>query len=123
MHALAAVALLSLVPHGIPEDRVDLLERNAFYDEAGKLVFVQWIGWLWNDTECRYDVAWWRFVVSGRPPPVRVGGEWLMIWRERDGELVRVRAASFLESWTFYDREVINRSLLPTHERRGMVVK
>lgn len=117
---LVLAALLSIVPvETVVRDHVDLVERNAFYDEEGKHVFTQLI-W-WQNTPSGYRVREWRMVkdAEAMQPQQLASGEWQSLWLDR-GEVLRdVRATTYEESFTQYDRELKNRELLPQEQRRG----
>jgi hypothetical protein len=86
---------VSIVPQDTSlRDSVDVLERHWFYDENGREVFQQLIGW--NDEE---NVRFWRRIKCESQIPVR---EWPSGYRVTfmDEEQVRtVYAPSFRERW------------------------
>jgi hypothetical protein len=106
---------MTLIPLDIPMvERVDALELNHLYDEQGKLVFDQWIGWDLS-RESEYRVQWWFFAKSGR----------CMSKRHRmvasvDGRIIMIDATSFCETWTQYDPELHDRKFHPKNRRRGL---
>ena len=102
-------------------DHVDLVEVNHFYDEHGKRVFDQVIFYDWSPSNSRYQVRAWRLLKSQNQYPVRDWdrGDWSAVWH--DGEVLReVRAASFRETWTQYDPELVERDYLPKDKRREL---
>jgi hypothetical protein len=103
-------------------DRVDLVEVNHFFDEHGKRVFDQVIFYDWSPSQSRYQVRAWRLMKSSGQYPTRNWdrGDWTAVWH--DGEVLReVRAASFRETWTQYDPELVERDYLPKEKRRDFV--
>lgn len=103
-------------------DQVDLVEVNHFYDEHGKRVFDQVIFYDWSPSTSRYQVRAWRLLKSQNQYPVRnwERGDWSAVWH--DGEVLReVRAASFRETWTQYDPELVERDYLPKDKRRELI--
>lgn len=114
---LLALLLLSIVPQdAVARDGVERLELNNFYDENGRLVFTQLIGWEANDT-----VRFWRMAktIDMTPRPDAHHGGYVLRWI--DGEVTReVRARSFGESWTQFDVETENRTALPAERRRAL---
>jgi hypothetical protein len=102
-------------------DRVDVAEVNYFYDDCGKLVFTQLVWWDWCGGESEHRVVAWRLSKSDgqRPRLDHPSGEWVSRWH--DGEIFReVRAASFRETWTQADVELVDRDYLPKDLRREL---
>ena len=107
--------------HDVPNDHVDLIEVNHFYDEHGKLVFDQVIFYDWSMVENRYNVRAWRLLKCKAQMPSRN-------WRRRDFETIwhdgdvlrRVRAKAIRETWTQYDPELVEREHLPKEKRREL---
>ena len=115
MKAILLLAALSTIPQpcGVVEDTVDVCEWNSFFDENGRLVFDQQIGWDFTDEG--YRVRFWRLIRNGEPIPHRGKMVWL------DGErLRRVRCRSVRRSWTQVDPELEDRANLPQEERREL---
>lgn len=108
----------------VAPDRVDLIELNHYYDSEGKIVFHQVIFWDWSDEKSCLYVRSWRFFKSKRQCPVKDSsqGDYVAVWY--DGNVLRrVRARSFLESWTQYDPEVCDRERFPQSNRRELTGK
>ena len=112
--------LLSVVPYNdVARERVDVLEVNHFYDEQGRLVFDQLIGYDWSPDEARDQIRDWRLIKHQ---------SWVPVYNHRtkyhevmtmDGELIRViRATMIRESWTQYDPELLERDFLPKEHRK-----
>ncbi len=127
MDALSAtlafcLTAMSLTPiEDVTCDTVDLAEVNHFFDEHGKHVFDQVIFYDWSPAMSHYQVRAWRLLKSPSQYPVRnwERGDWSAVWH--DGEVLReVRAASFRESWTQYDPELVERDYLPKEKRRDL---
>lgn len=126
MGALAAAAFLSAVVSlqpidDMPNDSVDLVEVNHFYDEHGRLVFDQIIFYDWCDVQCRYNVCAWRMLKRASQHPQRdwKKGSYDAVWHE-NGVLRRVSAKAMRETWTQYDPELIERDFLPKEHRREL---
>lgn len=121
--AALALLLLSVLPHSEPiRERCDVLERNHFYDDCGRLVFTQLIGWRWYDDVGEHHVGFWRLekLPAQRPVYRHDSGDWVVLWQ--DGEVFReVRAGSFVETWGQVDPEVSDRERLPANERADLV--
>jgi hypothetical protein len=114
MMTLLAYLLLALQPVETEpvRDRVDVIERNNFYDENGRLVFAQWVFRDWD------SIVAWRLVKPDHRLSRGPRG-WRLDWT--DGERLRsVDAISFVESWTQEDVELAERERLPVCERRGL---
>ena len=128
MDALAVTVALCLSAAGltpteqVATDRVDLVEVNHFYDEHGRRVFDQVIFYDWSPSAGRYQVQAWRLLKSPGQYPIKDWdrGDFAAVWH--DGELLReVRAASFRETWTQYDPELVERDYLPKDKRRDLM--
>ncbi|MBW3596936.1 MAG: hypothetical protein KY475_06630 [Planctomycetes bacterium] len=103
-------------------DQVDLVEVNHFYDEHGRRVFDQVIFYDWSPGAGRYQVRAWRLLKSQSQFPIKnwERGDFTAVWH--DGEVLReVRAASFRETWTQYDPELVERDYLPKDRRRELM--
>lgn len=90
-------------------DVVCTLELNHFYDDQCKLVFDQYIFYDEDD-----NVIDWRMIKSS---DYLTKGK--LIFHDVD-RLREVRFTSFKETWTQYDPELENRSILPKEKRRGL---
>lgn len=113
---------ISIIPRcPVIEDRVDVAEVNHFYDENGRLVFDQLIYYRWCDEACRFQVVAWRLLKHPSQMPVRDfrRGGYSAAWV--DGETMRLlRHGSVRESWTQFDPELVERSILPRESRREL---
>lgn len=117
-------ALLLIVPlNATPRDRCDAVEVNHVYDGDGEPVFTQLIFWDFDSRESRYHVRAWRLVKCRSCLPERdwQRGGWVCAWQ--DGDTFReVRAASRQETWTQWDRELLERETMPKQWRRELQV-
>lgn len=117
MLALLILAVLAIVPADpFARDSVDRLELNNFYDDQGRLVFTQLVGWD-ESNRCRF----WRMCKCQplRPERDHVRGGWALRWW--DGDVPRdVHARSFDETWTQYDPELVDREYFPAEQRRKL---
>jgi hypothetical protein len=117
----AAFLLLATVPQEtFVRDSVACIEINAFHDDEARLVFTQAIFYDADDS-CRD----WRLVRNRSDAPqanIEVHRDYLRgdyVARWLDGETFReVRAATYRETFTQYDRELIERDKRPTCERK-----
>jgi hypothetical protein len=119
--AVAALAVcLNPVIH-VAHDRVDLIEVNHFYDERGRLVFDQIIFYDWCSARGGFNIRAWRLLKSPdqRPLAQRERGSYVSMWRDGD-TLRKVEAPAVRESWTQYDPELVERSVLPRDRRVGL---
>lgn len=99
----------------VARDSVDTIELNHTYDFEGRPIFTQLI--LWQGDRVRA----WRMVKDDSFIPRRDHARqcWSLLWQ--DGDVARqVQAAGFSESWTQYDPEVLDRSVLPAEQRRPL---
>ncbi|WP_164104163.1 hypothetical protein [Candidatus Laterigemmans baculatus] len=121
-NALLFVALLAASPtQHVVRDRVDLIELNHYYDEAGRHVFDQLIFYDWSEGRRRFEVCAWRLVKSRSQQPRQDHREhlWRVLWHD-GGVLRSVEGASFRETWTKHDPELVDRDLLPQESRREL---
>lgn len=103
------------------EDRVSVVEVNNFFDEHGRLVFIQTIFWDWSPDHDAHRVRAWRLVKHHDQLPFYNHGRdrWEAVWL--DGEVMRrVTAGAYRESWTQYDPELAEREYLPKEKRREL---
>jgi hypothetical protein len=116
----AHIEALDRRPFAPVVDQVEVCELNHFYDENGKLVFEQLIFLDWCPRECRYQVRDWRLLKSAeKAPSLAPNGLWTTTWHD-GGVLRQVRAHAFRESWTQWDVELVERSVLPKEMRREL---
>ena len=118
----ASFVALGIAPQSdVVRESVDLIELNHFYDEHGRFIFDQIIFYDWSTAESRYNVRAWRMVKSPSHLPQRdwrLGG-YVVFWQ--DAEVIRrVRSASFRETWTQYDPELVEREHLPKERRKDL---
>jgi len=116
------VAVCGLSPQeDVSRDRVDLVEVNHFYDDAGRHVFDQVIYYDWSPLDCRHVVRAWRMVKNPAQLPKRNWHDDTYTATWNDGDVLReVRAESIRESWTQYDPELLERDYLPKEKRREL---
>jgi hypothetical protein len=119
---MLALLLLAIVPaEPILVDHVDLVELNHFYDEQGRLVFDQVIFYNWSPAAERFQVVDWRLVKDGTQLPAHDWRQGCYVATWQDGEVLRrVTAASYRETWTQYDPELVEREHLPKDARRKL---
>ena len=114
MLALAVLVLSVVPPHSsFAVDRVERFENNVFYDEQGREVFTQLIGWD------EMNIAFWRMNKLGDLNPVRERGAWVVRWNDQ-GVMREVWARSFDTTWTQHDVELVDREYVPPEKRRGL---
>ena len=126
MNAIAttvlAWSLWGIVPGGcVATDQVDLIEHNHFYDEQGRHVFDQLIFYEWSRHDARYQIRDWRLIKTPNQVPYRDVQRNLYVVSWHDGRHLReVRAKLIRETWTQYDPELVERSVLPKEQRREL---
>lgn len=120
MIVLAIVTLLcfSNPPEDIVRDRVDLVEVNHFFDEAGNPKFDQVIYYRWSNERGRYDVIDYKQLSSSDLVPVKIGklDGYLAIWHDHN-VLRSVHSRDMIETWTQHDPEMVERKYLPKDRR------
>ncbi len=110
---LCAFCVLSVLPRiDRPViDRVEIIERNFFYDENGRLVFEQIIGWE------KGRVRFWildNHQKSIEMERLKSGG----VLRFDEGPVFReIWCTTFAETYTQYDPELVDRDVLPREQR------
>jgi hypothetical protein len=106
-----------IVPRDVAlRDSVDVIEVHHFYDEHGRLVFDQLIGWGADD-----HVVFWRLIKTPDHLPKRdwSSGDYRATFM--DGEQLRsVSAPAFRERWTQWDVELEDREYLAKEKRREL---
>lgn len=117
-----ALLLLAIVPYDpVIRDSAPAAEKNHFYDDNGNLVFTQLIVYDWPDAEYVWFWAMWND--GDRRPKVHATRDFEGGWRIRfdDGQNLReIWTSSFIETHTQYDKELLNRELLPKEQRRPL---
>jgi hypothetical protein len=119
MTPLLLIAALALTPVELTVcERCCVVERNhVFMPDDGRPAFTQNI-FLSHDGE-RLQVIAWRISRDLSTRPTAHGRGY--VTRFRDGDVWRaVYSDSFRESWTTWDRELHERSILSTSKRRGL---
>ncbi len=119
---IAAVLLLATIPHSpIVTDRIDLIEVNHVLDGMGCLVFDQVIFWEWSQHKGRHDVQAWRLLKCPGQFPRRDyrTGDYAATWDDEETHR-EVRAATFRESWTQWDPELLERGRLAKERRKEL---
>lgn len=102
----------------VVEDRVDVVELNHFYDCEGKPVLDQLIFWDFCRGSERFQVRAWRL---WRSETAAHSAAWKGVIIFIDGERLRViRYVTRRESWTQEDPELIERTVLPTDQRKDL---
>lgn len=117
-----ALLLLATIPYGEPiADSVSAIEHNVVYcDQSGNEVLRQFIYWDFYPHLERSHVIAWR-LAKDIPRPVQV-------WPSReyeqlffDGDVIRrIRARTFHDSHSMYDREVFEREDRSKESRREL---
>lgn len=109
--------LLSLLPAPIVHDECDVIERNRVYAEATGELCGDWIV-LWSFTDGSYRVREWRATKDVGPL-----GKVLQFWDAKTKCNRRIEGRVFVETQTWYDREVESRKEFPEAKRRRLSSK
>lgn len=106
---------------GTIDDYVDVLELNRYYDEVGRLLHTQVIGWSFDEghDKSRLNVVFWRLAKVVSDYPVPQGSYYVTTYRDGDA-MRKVYGRSYRETWTQYDPEMEDRNNLPMNQRRGL---
>lgn len=120
MKTLLMAAALAIIPRApVEETRVDVIEINHFYCEEGQPIFDQIIYWDWCDAACRFQVRAWRLANRRGVSPVRRAGGYAALWLDGN-DMRRVRAPAARETWTQFDPELVERSILSRDARKEL---
>lgn len=143
---MSLVLILIALVYRPTVDHCDRVEVNHVYNGDGSLVLDQVIWWRWNVRQCHWEVIDWRLIQGGRkvddekrrqwdkdnpdgPPyvaewigghatPQRDGCVWVSDWHdEKSRKWRRVIATQCLETWTSFDRELVEREVLGESQR------
>lgn len=116
MRAVLLAVLCLLDDPGVIVRRYDVLEINHVYDEQAKHVFSQVLAWRWSDygLHCQW---WMRH--EPRYHVIRERDTYSTLIHPSLGATVRVEAPCFRETWTQWDREIVDRQCFPPHLRSG----
>ena len=102
---------------------VDRVELNCYFNwDKDKLeyteVFKQWIFWEWSPSLKEFVARDWQLVKDGSGRPRRVGGWYYLPLVSHQGKgLVVVKFKIYEVSYLSYDREMLNREILPVAQR------
>ncbi len=102
----------------------DTIELNHFYDGEGKLLFNQFVFWEFDESDSQWKVVDWmlgtyNFGSTKVNYDLNTTVKTLVINRQTN--LFKIKYKNrFFESWTQYDSELANRSILSIEKRRGL---
>lgn len=125
MVSLLIACLLSASPNQIAlVDHVDIIEINNLYDNQGRLIIRQVIFWDWSPSDARHQVRAWRLLKTAQQLP-RMNwrsGRYEARWRDQN-DMRFVTAGDTRETWTTYDPEVLERTILPIERRLELSIQ
>ena len=116
MATLVLLLAMATVPYDsgrVRVEQVDLLEKNHFFDDKGRPVFIQWIAYEWSGE--RHQVVGWRL----DRPEFTFEERRLVLTCDENGAQ-QIRALYWRETWSQVDPEIAEREILPTQSRRGL---
>lgn len=122
---LTAALTLATMPQldGALVDYVDVLEVNRIYDDRGREVLVQLLGWEKSSAPSGFSIVFWRLMRDedrGMYPSFSYATQ-TYTSEFYDGEtLRRVKAKKRWERWLQYDVEIRERDVLPKDQRREL---
>jgi len=118
------LVLFSIVPHDkqILEDKFDKVELNHFYDDQGRHTFDQVIWYDWDHLRNQHKVESWRLVKSPEILPVlnRNTNKYESLFYDKDAKFHLVIADYYIESWTQYDVELVDRENYDKDKRKDL---
>ena len=96
---------------------VDTIELNHVYDDRREIRFHQLIYWRWHASDRKFHVAHWR-MVDEQHYVGRHGLGFRDSYQMPDfGQRYTVDANSYRETWTQYDREILDHQEWPVDRR------
>lgn len=122
MLKIILLSLLTYLPTAnyiVTQESVDLVEINHYHDRFGEHVFDQLIFYDWSRQYKRFNVVAWRLVKNESMYPVLKDDKYLVRWHD-DGALREITCTNKSETWTLYDKELIERRFLPQDQRRDL---
>lgn len=115
------LTLFAAIPNEtVLDDSFDRVELNHFYDDEGRHIFDQVIWYDW-DIHNRHTIHAWRLVKNPSVIPIlnRETGLYQSIFFDND-VLRKVTAKYYIETWTQYDVELVDREFLKKELRRDL---
>jgi hypothetical protein len=114
--------LFGLLPdETIIRENCDRIELNHFYSREGNPIGSQVIYWEWNVKASRFRVRDFYCLRAGKPERPRWDAARVCYlfryWNM--GRLYEVESPSFMETWTPYDPELVDREFFTTVLRQG----
>ena len=106
----------------VTTDRVDLIEINHYYDDAGQPVLQQLIFYDWCASARRFQIRDFRLIESPQQLPHRVPGtdDYVVVWLDKHDGVRRVLAQSITKTYTRFDPEMAEREHVPMEQRRKL---
>lgn len=121
MTTLLLLVICGGIPNSAPVQHADIVEVNHVCDrQDGRETLVQVIWWEWSSVYGQFVVIDWR-ILSKCDFPHRHGTAWIQQWRDGPGSETTVVSKVFRETWTLYDVEIENRSIVPEQHRRRKI--
>ncbi len=122
---IALLLIFSVVPQSpFVTDHVDLIEVNHLHDANGRRVLDQVIFWQWDFAYSRHQVVAWRIYKAPEQFPKRCWRTDRFVTRWRDQATWReVISDQCYETWTTFDPEVEERSILAIERRRELTTQ
>ena len=122
MVAIAICAVMCGVPRVAAQPTtsisVDVIELNHVYDDRCQIRFHQLIYWRWHVSDRKFHVAHWR-MVDEQHYVARHGLGFRDCYQMPDfGMRYTVDANSYRETWTQYDRELLDHAEWPVDRRK-----
>ena len=107
--------LLLLLPAPVTIDRVDLCElQHQFCPQSGSETGTWYLYWELREGE--YRIRDWRTAATLPRPEKGIQ----TFWDAKSKCNRRIESKVFIESWLFYDREVVDRNSWPEAKRRKL---
>jgi hypothetical protein len=125
MTYLLLTAALLTVPHDdVLRDRACCLEVNVFHDSEAKPIFTQLLVWQFHNGQHR--IIDWRLIRNRGEHNTNIEvrrdyatGDYVARWDEDSGSR-EVRAATYRETLTQHDPELVDRDQWPIERRRKL---
>lgn len=113
---------MALLGHVTPSptlnNSVALVEFNHYYDDSANHIFDQIIFYEWVG---EYRVQAWRLIKPTSKLSVWKSPKGIIVWLQDGEDLRKIYTYSYIETWTQYDPEMVDRSKWPENQRKGLL--
>lgn len=116
--AFALVSANPISDLNVESEKFDIIELNHYYDENGIKLLDQIIFYRWSEQRQDYLCEGWRLFKKGNNLNFRDG---IHEFSFREGAITKkINSERFMETYTQYDKELLERRKLPRELRVGL---